>query len=233
MPAFEVASRLGVPYIEFDVHMTSDGVIIVAHDEDLARVAGQNGIVSAMTLAEVQTYDIGYQFTRGGQAFPFRGAGIRVPTLREVLESFPQQLFVIEIKQRAPSLVSHLLEAIRDARMTKRVLIASEHQAPLDEVRRLAPAIPTSFSADEVAAFIVPSGHSSFQPLGAALQIPPEYDSLKLVTPENVAAAHRLGLEIHVWTINEPTQMRELLALGVDGIMSDYPAMLRQVADAL
>ncbi len=221
MPAFRAAQTAAVPYIELDVHITRDGEIVVIHDEDLLRITGQAGRIEEMT--------------RDGKQYAFRGDGVCVPTLREVLETFPQQFFVIEIKPIAPSLVAPLLAVLRDTKMTRRALIASEHQPPLDQVRALAPRIPTGFSADEVRGFLMslPPGAPSFTPAGAALQIPPEYQSMKLVTAESVTAAHRLGVEVHVWTVNEAAQMRELLAMGVDGIMTDYPAMLVDVVRSL
>jgi glycerophosphoryl diester phosphodiesterase len=112
--------------------------------------------------------------------------------------------------------------------MRRRVLVASEHQAPIDEFRTAAADIPTNFPTAEVAAFLMslPSGAPPFMPHGAALQVPPEHESWKIVTPESVAAAHRIGVEMHVWTINEEAEMRAMLALGVDGIITDFPARL-------
>ncbi len=235
MPAFRAAHAAAVPYIELDVHITRDGEIVVVHDEDLLRVAGKAGRIEEMNLADVCAADAGFNFSPDGKQYAFRGDGVCVPTLREVLETFPQQFFVIEIKPIAPSLVAPLLAVLRDTKMTRRALIASEHQPPLDQVRALAPRIPTGFSADEVRGFLMslPPGAPSFTPAGAALQIPPEYQSMKLVTAESVTAAHRLGVEVHVWTVNEAAQMRELLAMGVDGIMTDYPAMLVDVVRSL
>jgi glycerophosphoryl diester phosphodiesterase len=235
MPAFQAACTTGIPNIELDIRMTHDEELIVIHDEDLERVAGQSGVVSEMTVAEVRRADAAFRFSADGVDFPFRGREICVPTLREVLNAFARQFFVIEIKQVAPSLVTRLLILLRETGMLRRVLIASEHQQPLDEVRRLAPAIPTNFSAHEVGQFVMslPPGGPSFDPSGAALQIPPEHESWKLVTPECVDAAHRLGVEVHVWTVNGAAQMRELLALGVDGIISDYPALLLEVAGSV
>jgi glycerophosphoryl diester phosphodiesterase len=234
MAAFRAAHAAAVPYIELDVHITRDGEIVVAHDEDLLRITGQAGGIEEMTRAEVCAADAGFNFSPDGKQFPFRGRGVCVPTLREVLETLPQQFFVIEIKPITASLVAALLGVLRDTKMTRRVLIASEHHPPLAEVRALAPRIPTGFSADEVRGFLMslPPGGPSFTPAAAVLQIPPEYQSLKLVTAERVAAAHRLGVEVHVWTVNEAAQMRELLAMGVDGIMTDYPSLLLDVVQS-
>ena len=161
-------------------------------------------------------------------AFPFRGLRHSVPALQEVFAACPAQRFVVEIKQSSPSLVEPLLAVIDRSAMRRRVLVACEHQAPIDEFRCAAPDIPTNFPTEEVAAFLMsmPPGAPQFIPRGDALQIPPEHMGWKMVTPEIVAAAHRMGLELHIWTVNEPVEMRSLLALGVDGIVTDFPARL-------
>lgn len=231
LPAFRAAHAAGAPYLELDVHMTRDGEVLVIHDHDLRRVADHDGVVAELSLAAVAAADAGRNFTVDGVHYPFRGQGIRVPTLREVFAGFPEQRFVVEIKQTAPSLVRPLLEIVERHAMRRRVLIASEHQEPLDEVRALAPSIPTSFSSEEVGRFTMSLAPDAptYVPHGAALQIPPEHLSWKLVTPESVAAAHRMGVEVHVWTVNDETAMRELLAMGVDGIITDYHARMLEL----
>jgi glycerophosphoryl diester phosphodiesterase len=228
MAAFDGAVADGAPYIELDVHMTRDGVVVVIHDEDLRRVSDREGVITELRLGKVQSADAAYSFSPDGQSYPFRGQGLRVPTLEEVLRAFPRQRFIIEVKQVAPSLIAPALDVIDRAGMRRRVLVASEHQAPLDEVRRLAPDLATNFSAAEVGAFFksMAPGADPYVPTSAALQIPPEHLSWKLATPESVAAAHRLGVEVHVWTVNEEAEMLRMLEIGVDGIITDYPARL-------
>jgi glycerophosphoryl diester phosphodiesterase len=229
--AFRAADKIGAAYLELDVHLTRDGEVVVIHDDDLLRVAGVAGVIAEMDLSAVHAADAGYHFSADGLSFPFRGKGIRVPTLREVLRTFPAQRFIIEIKQTAPSMVRLTLEVIEQCGMSRRVLIASEHQAPLDEVRALAPSLPTNFSSHEVGLFMLSlaPGAEPYAPLGDALEIPPEHQSWRLVTPTSVAAAHRSGVEVHVWTVNEVAEMRELLALGIDGIITNYPPRLLEV----
>ncbi|HVA81098.1 MAG TPA: glycerophosphodiester phosphodiesterase [Candidatus Binataceae bacterium] len=227
LPSFEAAARLGAEYFELDVHMTRDGEVVVSHDGDLARACGRGGAIAAMTLGEVQSADAGYAFTiDGGASYPFRDRGIVVPRLADVLAAFSGTRFILEIKQTAPSLVPALLEVIDRAGMRAMVLIASEHQPPLDEVRALAPAMPTNFSYAEVAEFLqaMAARDGGYAPRGDALQIPPEYQGWKLVTPDSVAFARALGVEIHVWTVNDPAEMTALLDTGATGIITDFPA---------
>lgn len=232
LESFRAAQALGIEYLEFDVHMTRDGQVVISHDEHLGRLCGHEGLVREMTCSEVQSADAGRLFTTdGGATFPFRGRGIRIPRLAEVFAEFPTMRLLIEIKQTEPSLVPTMLTLIDRASARSRVFIASEHQAPLDEVRRLAPGLPTNFSYLESGGFFqaMAAADEKYVPPGAALQIPPNYESWQLVTADSVNFAHRLGIEVHVWTINEVAQMHQLLDLGVDGLISDYPGRLLDV----
>lgn len=231
LPAFAAARDAGAPYIELDVHLTRDGHVVVAHDESLERVGNVPALVREVTLAELARVDAGHNFAPSSSPpgeFPFRGRGLRVPALAEVFAACPRQRFIVEIKQDVPSLVEVLIRVIDRCDMRRQVLVASEHQAPIDEFRAAAPDIPTNLPSAEVAAFVMslPPGAPPFTPRGEALQIPPMHESWKLATPEIVGAAHRLGLEVHFWTVNEEAAMREMMALGVDGIITDFPARL-------
>jgi glycerophosphoryl diester phosphodiesterase len=225
LESFRAAAAAGAQYLEFDIHMTRDGEIVVAHDDHLARMCGIDRSIPQMTYAEVAAADAGRMFTLDGATYPFRAKGLRVPRLAEVLAEFSRLCMIVEIKQTAPSLVAPMLALIDRAGMRRNVLVASEHQEPLDEVRKLAPEVPTNFSYLESGLFIqaMATRDPRYRPPGAAVQIPRSYESWQLVTPESVEFAHRLGLEVHVWTVNEESEMSELLDLGVDGLISDFP----------
>lgn len=235
MASFQAAYDLGTRYLETDAHMTRDGEIVVSHDGDLERTCGQPGVFSEMDYADIAKTDAGYTFTFDGREFPFRGKGLRIPRLAELLAAFPSAFFNIELKPEAASGITvSALRVIDAAKMRRRILLSGEHQIRLDEVRAIAPGIPTSFSYLEIAAFmqVMASGDPAYHPAGDAMQIPPEYYSWKLATPETVAMAHRYGVEVHIWTLNDEPAMREMLALGVDGIMSDFPGLALKVAAA-
>jgi glycerophosphoryl diester phosphodiesterase len=226
--AFDAAVRVGVPYIELDLHMTRDGELVVIHDGNLRRTCGISAAVKELTLSQILEADAGYNFSPDGVSLPFRGKGVRIPRLDEVLTTFERTFFVLEIKQDTPSLTRQLLETIRRARALRRVMIACEHQQPLAEVRSLEPGLPASFSGFEVAQFFgfLEESSRNYEPPGAAIQIPPVLGEKRLLTPRAIEAAHRIGVEVHAWTINEESEMRELLASGVDGIITDYPSRL-------
>jgi len=226
LESFAAAAAFGVQYLELDIHTTRDGEVVVSHDDHLERNCGRAGVIHEMTYADLATADAGRMFTLDGITFPFRDKGIRVPRLAEVLAAFPQLRMIIEVKQIAPSVVAPMLAVIDRAGMRRNVLVASEQQEPLDEVRRVAPEIPTNFSYLESGVFINAMGtrDANYRPPADAVEIPHRHESWELVTPESVEFAHRLGVEVHVWTVNEEAEMSELLDMGVDGLISDYPS---------
>jgi glycerophosphoryl diester phosphodiesterase len=231
MLAFQEAVKAGVSYIELDVHMTRDGEVVVCHDDDLKRTTNSSGLIRELSCAEVTEADAGYSFVSTDGTFPFRGQGLSVPRLAEVLTAFPHVNFVIEIKQVEPSLVAALSQTIEKARMRRHVLIASEHQRPLNEARQALPGVPTNFSSVETAEFfsrlalshLTRGTEEVYDPPGEALQIPPQYHGFTLVTEQSVARARDLGIEMHVWTVNDTAQVQSFLGLGVHGIITDYP----------
>lgn len=209
--------------------MTRDGEIVVSHDDDLARMCGRPGIIRELDYADLATFDGGARFSLDdGAGFPFRGRDLKIPRLAEVFAEFPKLRVLVEVKQVSPSLIAPMLELIDRGAMRSSVLVASEHQQPLDEVRKLAPDLPTNFSCLEAGGFFqaLATRDATYQPPGAALQIPRQYESWQLVTPESVEFAHQIGVEVHVWTVNEEAEMAELLEMGVDGLISDYPGRL-------
>lgn len=232
--AFRRAAEAGISYAEFDVHTSGDGQVIVIHDPTLERTTNGRGRVGDYTLAELQQLDAGYWFSLdGGQTFPFRGTGVTIPSLAEVLRAFPDIRFTVEIKQSDPPIEEQVVAVIRACGRADDVILASEHDHVLARAGSLAPEMARSFAHGEGVDFMqraVSGQLAGYQPPGQALQIPPEYNGIPLVTAQTVGAAHTLGCEVHVWTINEPQEMERLLALGVDGIMSDFPDRMVAVA---
>ncbi len=233
--SFRRAAADGADVLELDVHATRDGEIVVLHDPTLDRTTDGTGPVSMVPWDEVARLDAGFRFTPdGGRTHPFRARGVRVPRLAELLRELPDMPVNIEIKQEAPAIVDDVVALLRAA--GTRVVLAAEHDVIMQAIRTAAPEIPTSLAAGEVAAFInaLGAGERPVLPAGAvALQIPPRYGTVELITPATITAAHALGAEIHAWTIDEEDEMRALLAIGCDGIISDVPAVARRVVDGV
>jgi glycerophosphoryl diester phosphodiesterase len=236
MAAFELAWQQGVRFLEMDCHATRDGEIVVLHDAMLERTTDGRGAVRELRFDEVARLDAGYRFTPDGETFPFRGKGVRVPRLVDVLAAFPDARINLEVKQPGAEVAERVLELVRAARAEERVLLAAEDPGVLETIRALEPATALGSSRDDVIAFysaLAEGTIDAHRPRGHALQIPPSFLGRALVTEESLSAARALGLHLHVWTINEPAEMRSLLAAGVHGIMSDFPGRLLEVARAL
>ncbi len=215
--AFERAVKLGYQYVETDVHSTADGVAVVFHDSTLDRVAGRPGRIDALSWADLRTIRI------AGEA--------AVPRLDEVLDAWPEIRFNIDVKADAGP--EPTVDAVRRAGAGDRVLLASFSDARLARVRKLAgPGVATSLGMSSVARLRLASlaGLRPRLPDSvAAAQVPVRHGPVRVVDRRFIRTAHRLGIQVHVWTIDEPDEMRRLLDLGVDGIMTDRIEVLRAV----
>ena len=234
LEAFRLAARSGAGGLELDVHTTSDGRIVVIHDNSVDRTTEGTGLVRRMTLYEIQSLDAGYRFNPdGGPAYPYRGRGVRVPELGEVLRDFPGHKVNIDIKEEQPGVEVALLETIEDVDAGDRVLVVSEMPAVVGRVRKLSGnSISTGASRREIRGFYRLSRlrlEFLVRPPYDALQVPVEYGGRELVTPRFLKAAHDRGVRVDVWTIDEPDEMRRLLDLGVDVIMTNRPEVLEGV----
>ncbi|WP_127793422.1 glycerophosphodiester phosphodiesterase [Agromyces sp. LHK192] len=209
--AFAAAIAVGASYLETDVRRSNDGVPVLAHDPTLERVAGRKTEVSALTLAELRAIDLG-----GGSGFP---------TLEEALVAFPEVRFNIDVKDDGA--VDAVIEVVRRTGAGHRVLLTSFDDR---RRRRLGAAVPEAVTSGGRTAVIrawLASIIGSTQMLrralagASALQVPERVGPIPLVTDRFLAGVHAAGAEVHVWTVNEPDEMRRLLAKGVDGLVTD------------
>lgn len=232
LEAFRGAVELGCSHLETDLRMTRDGELVLFHDARLERTTDGSGELGALTLAELQRLDAGHHFTRDGKSFPWRGRGLKVPTFAELVAATPENVcFNVEIKERARDLPGALMAFIERHDLGERIIVAAEkHQLGSDFRRVSGGRIPTSASRRQVLQFWFASRAGLAGVLEVpyqALQVPVRAGSVTLVTPRLLDAAHRAGLVVHVWTIDDRSEMFRLLDLGVDGLMSDYPDRLR------
>lgn len=209
--AFAKALALGVDHIETDVHASADGVAVIAHDESLERVAGRKVRVDQLTMAELRRVELGE-----GQGFC---------SLSEALDAFPEARFNIDIKSSAA--VAPTVKAIQQLRATERVLVTSFS----DRRRRAAVAalrgVATSVSAGSTLRLVLANrlrwSVAARRVLASvhAIQVPERWKALRVVTPPLIRTCHAAGVEVHVWTVNDPADMTRLLDLGVDGLVTD------------
>ncbi len=231
LEAFDLAARLGADAIETDVRLSADGVVFVFHDEDTARLAGEPSTIEASSAAEISRLDAAYSFSKdGGLSFPFRGKGVRVPALAEALASHPRMRFSIDAKTSDAALAEALARTIRDAGAGERVCVGSFSDV---QARRLGALLPNTcrFLPRLAGAWHVLAAKAGIPgalcPSGYDLAAVPRRSSgLAVVTPRVLRHFHGLGMPVHVWTIDDEREMRALLALGVDGLISDRPDLL-------
>ncbi len=224
------ARELGVDVLEIDVRLTSDGEFVVIHDSRVDRTTDGTGEVSKMTLAEVKSLDAGYNFSPdGGATFPYRGEGVRVPTLAEVFTEFPSSNINIEAKQIGEEHAPAMCSLLRSSASPALIVVASVSGGFLESFRSLCSDFPTSASFVEVTTFLTYQKlgvTESFSPVMNAMQVPMRLPIVDIVSADFVASARERGLEVHVWTVNDEQPMRELLEMGVDGIITDRPDLL-------
>jgi glycerophosphoryl diester phosphodiesterase len=218
LAAFRHAAALGYDYLETDVHVTRDGVLLAFHDTVLDRVTDRAGAVADQTLAEIREARI------GGRE--------EIPTLEELVAAFPDARFNIDVKSDAA--VAPLVDFIRDRDLWDRVLVGSFSVGRTRRFRRLARGrVPTAAHPLEVLAFrFLPSARLAQRLVGrdlVAFQVPHRHRGLRVVTPGFVRRAHAAGKQVHVWTVDDPREMQELLDRGVDGLFTDRTDLLKDV----
>lgn len=229
--AFDHGIACGAEGLEFDVHLSKDGVVVIHHDDTLERTTDGRGRIASFTSTELARVDAGCHFTDDHGTFPFRGRGIGVPTLPDVLQRYPTAQLIIELKMGGSQLAHRVVDDVRAAKAIERVAIGSFYPDALEAVRRYEPAIATGAAKEETRWALYRSwvGLS----VGAAAYrefLVPEWSGMTpIVTRRFVAAAHRAGVQVKVWTVNGAEDIRRVLAKGVDAIITDRPDVARAV----
>jgi glycerophosphoryl diester phosphodiesterase len=218
----EHTAGLGLPWMETDLRRSADGVVVLSHDPDLGRSAGRTEPISALTWKELSGLDV--------------GDGRPPVRLDDLLYAFPDLRINVDLKE--PGVVQDALQVVRMAGALERVRFASFSARRLAVLRRQEPRARTSLGTVDVAGIVlraeaaVSLPHSRWGwPNGRAdaVQVPTTFRGVNVVTPRFVAQAHSYGLEVHVWTVNEPAEMRRLAALNVDALITDVPQRALEV----
>lgn len=230
-PAFDSALDIGADVLEMDFRVTADGVLVLMHDQTVDRTTDGRGRVESFSFAEIRMLDAGYDYTRDrGQTYPYRGAGLQVLALEEVLDRYQGVPMNIEIKAENPASVIPTFVALLDRYgMRPHVLVASFSDALIQTFRAAAPDVLTSFAPDEATQFFVlaPENEASYVPPALFLQVPPTFSGIPVLSAAFVAKAHRLGLFVHGWDVDD--LMVETIALGADGLIVDDPQALESL----
>jgi glycerophosphoryl diester phosphodiesterase len=224
MPAIDNGMAHGSDGLEIDVQLSADGIPVVIHDHTLDRTTDRTGPVSVLTAAELARVDAGYRFERDG-THPFRGQGIGVPLLDEVLAKHRTRV-IIEMKGGQPELARAVAASVRKADAIDRICVGSFYQGSIDAIRVADPQIVTSASQSEARWTL----HRSWVRWPwitdyryFAFQVPEHAGRMRVVSRAFVRQVHRQGHVLQVWVVNERDHIRRLLDWGVDGIISDRP----------
>jgi glycerophosphoryl diester phosphodiesterase len=231
MAAFDRAAALGVDGVELDVRLSKDAEVVVMHDEDLARTTDVRGPVGSRTADELARVDAGARFERDGAA-PFRGQGIGVPRLADVLARHPSLPFVIELKGADPAIAHAAVAVVRRAASLDRVCFGGFSGRVLRAARAADPGVCTSAASSEIRWALYRSYvHWPIGPrLYRAFQVPEASGTTPVVTPRFLRVARGAGRLVQVWTVNDPADMRRLADWGVDGWITDRPDLALAVA---
>lgn len=210
--------------LELDVRLTADGHVVVIHDETVDRTTDGTGRVIDLTLAEIQALDAGYHFVDLEGEPTFRGRGVRVPTLEEVLLECPHIWVNAEAKE--PRVAGPLAEVITRLGAHDRVLFAAEHERNRAAVR----AYPGPWGASRRDCALFWLLHRlpfvGYTPDVDIFQVPERFHGRRILTPAVIRAAQARNIPVHVWTVDDPADMQRLLEWGVDGIQTDRPDLL-------
>jgi glycerophosphoryl diester phosphodiesterase len=236
--AFDYGLALGAHGLELDVRLTRDDEVVVHHDATLERTTDGRGRVSAYTASDLAALDAGFRFTprdgAGDGSSPFRGQGIRIPTLAEVLGRYPGVPIIIELKEDTERLAVRALEVVARADASAHVAMGSFGGGVLRAVRQRAPEMRTGAGREETRWALYRSwiGLPIGRPRYREFQVPEVSGRTRVVSRRFIQYAHRAGVAVNVWTVDEAADIERLLDWGVDGIISDRPDVAVRVLSA-
>lgn len=232
LAAFDLGMAAGADGIELDVHLSADGVPVVHHDKTLERTTDGSGPVAARTAADLARVDAACHFAVAGR-FAFRGQGIGIPSLREVLHRYRNARVIVEMKVDDPALGQAVAREVRAADAIDRVCAASYGALAVRAVRAAEPALATSATRSEVQRALRrtwirwPARRVDYH----GYQIPELAGRLRIVSPRFVRYAHEGNLKVQVWTVDVEPDMRRLLGWGVDALISNRPDLAVRIRD--
>ena len=216
LPAFEGAVKKGFKYLETDTHCTRDGVLMAFHDQQLDRVTDQAGKIS----------ELDYEIVRRARV----GASETIPLLEDLIASFPETRFNIDLK--ADATVIPFINLVKKLKCMDRICVGAFSDQRIKAVRESFPNVCTSLGPINVSyAKLIGYGVPCLKVEGQCAQVPKLWNKIKIIDSRFVEAMKRRGIQTHVWTINEETEMLHLLALGVEGIMTDRAGLLKKVLE--
>ena len=232
--AYEHSIAAGGDVVDMDVQGTADGVMVAIHDSAVDRTTNGHGNVHDMTFAEIQKLDAGWSFKKG-ETYPFRGQGLRVPAVKDVMQQFPDKLVTLDLKDLRVEVVAPLCDMIHDLKRENTIYIGVDTAEQVMEFRRLCPEVRTSGTDDERAAGRAARdrGDLTYRSLQTVSQ--PSYladDGTPRVTKESIEYAHARNVAVLTYVVDDPKVMQQLVNWGIDGIYTRQPDLLLQIVRA-
>ena len=231
--AFTNAVDMGIQVLEMDIHRTRDGVIVINHDQSIDRLTDSSGLIWKMSWPELQEVDGAYNWSPDGLTYPYRGKGVKILSLNAVLDSFPQQVYDIEIKQHDPPLENDLCDLLRQYGVAyDQVIVASFSDETLTRFQHACPEVATSLPVNQGTILYILSrvGLERLLPLDAVVAQLPRSFNTKLGQLEldrrYINAFAKGDRQVWVWTVNDSIEMRRMVNMGVHGIITDRPGIL-------
>jgi glycerophosphoryl diester phosphodiesterase len=244
LAAFKRAHEIGgCDFFDIDVHLTNDGYLVGIHDETVDRTTDGHGRVDTYTLSELQMLDAGYRFQDLQGNYSYRGQGVQILALEEIFRVYGEDYYLhFEIKDTYPKggpsqIEEKLWELVQKYHMEKRVIVASFQQGIVERFRRLSGGqVVMGAGRAEIAQFVL--AHKFHLPglyrrRSSVLEIPTASGGFNLKDRRLIAGAHRLSMEVYYWTIDEPTEMKELIELGADGLFTNRPDLLKSLLEEM
>ena len=216
--------------VDADIALSVEGVPVAVHDVTVDATTDGTGAVASKTIAELQSLDAGYRFTIDGRQ-PFRGMGLRIPTLREILERFPDVLVSLDLKDLGTDIIQPVCDLLHNEHALARSFVGSDGDDQIVEFRRRCPDVRTSANLPDARALwaAAAAGDAAFEP-GATIDQPPyQAGGRTLVTKQRLSYAHAHGVAVLTWVVDDEATLRALVEMGVDGIYTRYPDRLAKI----
>ena len=231
--AFTNAVDMGIQVLEMDIHRTRNGVLVINHDQAIDRLTDSSGLIREMSWPELQEVDGAYNWSPDGLTYPYRGKGVKILSLNTVLDSFPQQVYDIEIKQHDPPLENDLCDLLRQYGIASdQVIVASFSDETITRFQHICPEVATSLPVNKGTILYLLSrvGLERLLALDVVVAQLPRSFSTKLGQLEldrrYINAFAKGDRQVWVWTVNDSIEMRRMLNMGAHGIITDRPGIL-------
>ncbi|MGL6162700.1 glycerophosphodiester phosphodiesterase [Microbulbifer sp.] len=225
-------AELGVDAVELDLNLTADGHLVLMHDTRVDRITDGSGAIAEMSLAELRRLNIAHNWSPDGKNYPYRRQPLRIVTIDEVFAALPEMPVIIELKNNDAKAARALCDSIRRFDRHSRVIVSSFHQRVIGEFRRLCPGAATGAATLDALLFYAAQLlrlEWLLKPGYQTMQLPMRYYGIKVFSPSFLRAARRCKLHLSVWTVNDTADMQHYIDLGVDGIVTDRPDILRSL----